>query len=98
MRPKSTPEDALRTHWLGLPARAHLSDQTPDLPPVTIELRTGDRPLVIETVDGAVTTRPGSAERPDLILSGPPELTVAVLMGRLELAQARARGALGGRP
>jgi hypothetical protein len=58
----------------------------------TIELRTGDRPLVIETADGSVTTRPGSAEDPDLVLAGPPELIVSVLTGKLDFVQARAQG------
>ncbi len=84
--------DAFRTHWLALPLEAHLIDHTPDRPPVAIELRTGDKPMIIEVVDGTVRTRPGSAEDPDAVLSGTPQLIVGVLTGKLDLAEARARG------
>jgi hypothetical protein len=48
--------------------------------------------MVVETVDGGVRTRPGSAEHADAVLSGPPQLIIGVLTGRLDLAAARARG------
>src|SRR3989440_12400487 len=76
-------QDAFCTHWLSLQAKLHLADQAPDRPPVAIELRTGDEPLTIETVDGVVRTRPGPASEPDLVLTGTPELLVGVLTGRL---------------
>jgi DNA-binding HxlR family transcriptional regulator len=85
-------DDAFRTHWLGLPARVLLTDWSPERPPVSIELRAGDRPLVVETTGGGIVTRPGPAERPDLVLTGPPDLIVAVLTGRLGLAEAGTRG------
>jgi hypothetical protein len=50
--------------------------------------------MLIETVgDGTVRVRPGTAEEPDAVVSGPPEVVVWLLVGRLTLAQARARGA-----
>ena len=81
--------DAYRGHWL---ASLYLSDQAPDEPPVTIELRTGEEAVTVETVDGSVRTRLGPAETPDLILTGPPQLVVGVLTGRLTLADAQAAG------
>jgi DNA-binding HxlR family transcriptional regulator len=84
--------DEFRSHWLAMPLGLYLTDRTPDRAPVTIEVRSGDQPMTIETAGGAVRTRPGAAERPDAVLSGPPELVVAVLTGRLDLAEARARG------
>lgn len=89
---KRAHEDAFRSHWLALPAKLHLSDQTPELPPVTIELRAGDEPMIIETVDGTVRNRPGSAQDPDAVLVGTPQLIVGVLTGKLDLAEARAAG------
>jgi DNA-binding HxlR family transcriptional regulator len=85
-------DEAFRTHWLGLPARLHLTDQTPDRPPITLEVRTGDEPLTIETVEGTVRTRPGPAEHPDAVLTGEPELIVGVLTGTLDIADAKAQG------
>jgi DNA-binding HxlR family transcriptional regulator len=86
-------QDTFQSHWLLTPAELFLTDTTPDQPPVTVEIRAADQPPVhIETVGGAVRGRPGSAEHPDAILTGPPQLIVGVLFGRLTVAQARARG------
>jgi DNA-binding HxlR family transcriptional regulator len=85
-------EDAFRSHWLALPTELFLSDNAPDDAPVTIELRTGEEPMFIETIDGAARARSGSAEDPDLVLSGTPPVVVGVLSGRLSLADARAHG------
>ncbi len=85
-------DETFRTHWLALPAELHLTDRTPERAPVAIEVRTGDRPLLIETVDGGVRIHPGVVPRPDAVIEGPPQLIVGVLTGQLALADARARG------
>ena len=85
-------EDAYRGHWLALPVQLYLEDREPDSPPVRIELRTGDEPITVETIDGSARTRPGPASDPDLILTGTPRLVLGVLTGRLDLATARASG------
>jgi DNA-binding HxlR family transcriptional regulator len=85
-------DDAFRSHWLALPVELFLTDHAPDRPPVTIELRTGEEPMIIETFDGAVRARAGSVDEPDLVLSGTPQLVVGLLSGRLALADARAGG------
>lgn len=85
-------KDTFCSHWLTLPAQALLSDNAPDGPAVTIEVRTGDEPLTIEIIGGRVCTRSGSAEHPDLVLTGEPQLIVGVLAGSLPLNQARAAG------
>ena len=82
-------DDAFRAHWLTYPVQLFLADQAPDRPPVEIELRAGDEPV---TVDGEVRTRPGSAEDPDLLLAGEPQVLIGLLSGRLSLAEARRRG------
>jgi DNA-binding HxlR family transcriptional regulator len=84
--------DAFQTHWLALPLRLHLRDQLPDGPPATIELLTGDEPLLIGAAGGVVTIRAGTAEDPDAVLAGPPETVVAVLTGQLGLSDAEALG------
>ncbi|SRR5712691_8160813 len=89
---KPARKDAFRTHWLVLPLEHHLIDRTPERPPVSIEVRTGDEPMTLETVDGAVRTRLGPAQHPGAVLSGVPQLVVAVLTGKLELAAACAAG------
>jgi DNA-binding HxlR family transcriptional regulator len=89
---ESRKDDAFRAHWLSLPAELYLTDRAPERPPVTIEVRTGESPMLIETVDGAVRTRPGPAEHPDAVLSGAPHLIVGLIAGKLALEDAVARG------
>jgi DNA-binding HxlR family transcriptional regulator len=83
--------DEFRSHWLALPV-SRLTDSTPEAPPLTIEIRTGDQPLTVETIDGGVRVRPGTAENPDAVLVGPPDAVLGVLRSRLGLAEARRRG------
>jgi DNA-binding HxlR family transcriptional regulator len=85
-------EDTFRSHWLRLPAETFLSDTMPERPPVTIEVRSGDAPMLIEVGAGAVLTRPKSAERADAVLSGPPQIVLGLLSGMLDLPAARRRG------
>jgi hypothetical protein len=68
-----------------------LTDHRPDAPPVTIELQTGDQPIVIETRDGAIHTRLGRSESADATLTGPARPIMGLLLGLLELADAKAR-------
>lgn len=84
--------DAFRCRWLTLPLKQHLRDRRPDLLPVAIELRTGDEPLTIETFEGGVRARARSGGKPDAVLTGTPQLVMGVLLGKLALPDARARG------
>ena len=53
--------EAFRSHWLASPVALYLADSMPESPPVTIEVRTGGEPTVIETANGVVRARPGRA-------------------------------------
>lgn len=88
---KPGPADRFRSHWLAMPLEMLLRDRTPGKPPLHIEVRTGDAPMVLETVAGKVRVRPGTAERPDAVLTGSPELVISLLAGRIDLATARSR-------
>lgn len=88
----SRARDAFRTHWLALPARLHLRDLNPSDRPVSIELRTGDQPMVIELAKGKLRTRMGGAGSPDAVLSGSPDLIIGLLNGALSIAESRAAG------
>lgn len=85
-------DDAFRSHWLAMPVDLFLTDRHPERPPITIEVRTGDEPILIETADGAARTRPGATEHPDAVLTGTPQLILGVLSGKLDLVAAQARG------
>lgn len=84
--------EEFRSHWLTMPVELFMTDRAPQQPPVAIEVRTGDQPMLIETAEGAVRARPGRAEHPDAVLEGAPNLILGVLSGKLDLATARERG------
>jgi DNA-binding HxlR family transcriptional regulator len=89
---KAARADTFCTHWLSLPLKLHLVDQTPEGPPVAIELRTGDERMTIEAVAGAVSARLGPAQGAAAVLSGSPQLVLGLLAGKLDLAQAKLAG------
>ena len=84
--------DRFLSHWLTLPLEQFLTDLAPRRAPVRIELRTGDQPMLLETTGSGVRVQPGSAEHPDAVLTGSPELIIGLLAGRIDLATARGRG------
>jgi DNA-binding HxlR family transcriptional regulator len=86
------PGDSVRSHWLAWALEAIISDRQPESPPVTLELQTGDQPIVLETRAGAIHTRLGPAEDADLTLAGPAKPILGLLLGLRELADAKAAG------
>ena len=86
------PGDAVRSHWLAGALEAMLIDHRPDAPPLTVQLQTGDQPIVLEARDGTIHTRLGSADDPDATLTGPPNPLMGLLLGLLQPADAEASG------
>jgi DNA-binding HxlR family transcriptional regulator len=86
------PGDAVRSHWLAAAIELMLTDRQPDAPPATLELQTGDQPIAIELHGGAIQTHLGAAESPNATLAGPPRAIMGLLLGLLELADAKAQG------
>ena len=84
--------DQFRGHWFSFPAAFFLHDRDPGGPPVSIELRTASNPVVIEVSGGSATTRLGTAEAPDLVLEGEPQLILALFSGRRSAAEVTERG------
>lgn len=86
------PSDAVRSHWLASAIELMLTDRQPDAPPATIELQTGDQPIAIELRGGAIHTHLGPADSPDAMLAGPPRPMMGLLLGLLELTDAKTQG------
>ena len=84
--------DEFRSHWFSFPVALFLHDSDPDGPPLSIELRPGGRPAVVEVSGGEVRTRLGGAPSPDLVLAGSPRLILGLLAGGFTPAQARELG------
>jgi DNA-binding HxlR family transcriptional regulator len=85
-------DEEFRSHWLALPLEAHLVDRSPEKPPVTIEVRTGQHPMLVETRDGGIHVRPGKDEHADAVITATPSLVLGLMLNRLDLATAEKRG------
>jgi len=86
------PDDAVRSHWLAGALEAMLSDRFPEQPPVEIELRTGDQPIVVKVAGGTVRTSSGAAASPGLVVTGEARPIMGLLLGLLEPEDAQAAG------
>jgi DNA-binding HxlR family transcriptional regulator len=85
-------DDQFRSTWL-VPVVANIFDGVdPSRPDTTIEIRTGDSPMSIVSTGGRVQLQPGSADSPDLVISGPPEGVIGLLAGAFDKAAATERG------
>ena len=85
-------DDEFRSHWFAFPVALFLHDSEPDGPPLSIELRPGGRPAVVEISGGEVRTKLGEAPSSDLVLEGSPRLILGLLAARLTPAEAVDRG------
>jgi len=85
-------DDAVQSHWLAGALEVMLTDHHPDAPPVSLEVRTGDQPIVIEARDGTIHSRVVSADAAAATLTGAPMPIMGLLLGFLDLAQAQERG------
>jgi DNA-binding HxlR family transcriptional regulator len=84
--------DLFQSHWLCVPLGLELKDQTPKEPAVTVVVRTGNEPIVLQTHRGRVRARPGSAHDPDATVSGSPPVVMKFLLGHTSLQTARRQG------
>src|SRR5919109_961125 len=51
---ETSPEETFKSHWLRLPVETFLADHRPEQPAITIQVDTGDQPMMIEAVGGEV--------------------------------------------
>lgn len=76
--------DAVRSHWLLTALQMLLIDRNPEGPAVTVELDTGDQPIVITTSDRALAFSLGPAAEPTVRVAGPPKPILALILGFLD--------------
>src|SRR5690349_17958009 len=84
------PGEAVRSHWLAGALETMLTDRSPDAPPATVEVRTGDQPVTIVAHAGKVAIRLGPADAADATITGPAREIMGMLLGMLPPAAARA--------
>jgi DNA-binding HxlR family transcriptional regulator len=85
-------DEEFRSHWLALPLESFLVDGSPRKPAITIEVRTGEHPMLVTTRDGGVEVRPGRDAQADAVITGTPSQVLGVFLNRLDLATAKKRG------
>jgi DNA-binding HxlR family transcriptional regulator len=84
--------ETFRSHWIVHPVAALFPGTDPSRPDLTIEVRSGDRPMTIRSSEGRVSVETGPARAPDLVFTGPPDATIGLLARRIDAEEARARG------
>jgi DNA-binding HxlR family transcriptional regulator len=84
--------DTFRSHWIVHPVVSLFPGVDRTRPELTIEVRCGEAPMTIRSTEGRVTAHPGHASAPDLVLTGPPDVTVGLLAGHIDANEAKARG------
>lgn len=86
-------KEAFCDHWVILPLRLYVRDKSPRERPVRIGLRAGEELVTVETVgDGSVRVESGRAPNPDAAIEGTPQQIIALLTGKVRLADAQAKG------
>ena len=86
------PEEAFRSHWITHPVAALFPGEDPTRLELTVEVRSGERPMTIRSSGGRVMVEPGPAAAPDLVLTGPPDAVVGLVAHRIDAEEAKQRG------
>ena len=85
--------ETFRSTWLEFPVAFIFGGVQADRPRAEIEIRADGSPVTMESVQGEVRFRAGSATSPDLVLTGPPAVIVGILSGRLDQKAGEGLGA-----
>jgi DNA-binding HxlR family transcriptional regulator len=86
------PDDAFQARWLAYAPAWFTTDADPDGTSAVIQLVAAGESAVIELREGEIHTRVGLAEKPALVLDGPPRAILGLLSGLIDLEQARQLG------
>lgn len=86
------PDDAFHANWLAYVPAWFATDADPKGPPGVIQLVASDQHAVIELRDGQIHTRVGRADKPDLVIEGPPRAVLGLLTGVINARKATALG------
>jgi len=85
--------ETFQGHWLGIPVRMHMADQSPDQPPVTVAFQTGNGTVYVEASGGELKTSENPPlEPPAAEVAGSTIVVIALITGRIGLSEAIDRG------
>jgi DNA-binding HxlR family transcriptional regulator len=85
-------DETYRSHWIAHPIASLFPGMDSRRPELTVEVRCGEAPMSIVSTGGRVSVHPGHAAAPDLVLTGPPDVTIGLLAHRFGAVEAKARG------
>jgi DNA-binding HxlR family transcriptional regulator len=85
--------DTFQSSWLGFPIGYIFGGGREDRPECAVEIRTDDGPVTMESSNGKVRFHRGPADSPDLVLTGSPNVVMAILAGRIDEDEAEGLGA-----
>jgi DNA-binding HxlR family transcriptional regulator len=85
-------DDAFRGHWIAFPVATLFPNVDPRRPELMIEIRCADESVTVTSTKGRVGVHPGSANAPDLVLTGPPDAIVGLLAQHFDPAAAKEQG------
>jgi DNA-binding HxlR family transcriptional regulator len=88
---RSKNED-FQAHWLVLPLKLLLVDNTPEKPLSCIELRMPNESIAIMVESGKIDIRLAKPESPAAVVTGKAELILQLLAGRVSVDDATAKG------
>ncbi len=86
-------QDHFRPNWIRHMVVARFEGIDPLRKDMTVELRSGDQPpITLISAGGEVHLATGRAAKPDVVLAGPDEAVIGLLLGRIGRAEAESRG------
>jgi DNA-binding HxlR family transcriptional regulator len=91
MREKASSE-VFRSSWFALPVAMMFGGRDDARPPLVVEIRTDDETVTMASEDGEVHFYPGPAASPDVMLSGPVDVVIGLLAGRMDEDAATEQG------
>jgi DNA-binding HxlR family transcriptional regulator len=87
------PGDAFQATWLAYASSSWFAaDEDPAGPPAEIQLVADNEHAVIELGGGAVRTRVGVTDHPDLTITGPARAVLGLLVGKIDVKRAKTLG------
>jgi DNA-binding HxlR family transcriptional regulator len=86
------PDDAFQASWLAYAPTWFADGIDAGGPPAVVQLMASGHQAVLELRDGQIHTRPGQANKPDLVIDGPPRAVLGLLTGQMDLKSANQLG------
>jgi DNA-binding HxlR family transcriptional regulator len=84
--------DAFQAQWLAHPIEVIFGGVEPSRAPFIAEIRTAGGTITMESSGGQMRVREGSAQAPDLVITGHPDAIIGVLAGVLDRRGAEEQG------